>query len=149
MRQDTSGSTTRRTFVKYGLVSTGALIGSSSAAAAGESAADSNGPAAGSVGEGVMRAYQHTPDSPVTVREAIDWQPQGLEDAAGYVVAYDAAPSYQALLFTTADGDGDTGSESLGPGDSLSLGDVRGSPSGASQRYVTVGLEAAGAGADG
>ena len=143
MQKDTTGSTTRRTFVKYGLLSTGALAGTSSVGVAEEPLRDSDGLAERTVERGVMRAYQHTPNSRVTVRDAVDRQPSGLEDASGYVVAYDAAPSLQALLFTTAD-DGDGGESDSGPlesGDSLSLGGVRGAPSDASRRYVTVGLE--------
>lgn len=145
MRKDTSGSTTRRTFVKYGLLSTGALVGTASATADGESATEPTETAERSIERGVMRSYQHMPESAVTVREAVDWHPQGLAEATGHVVAYDAAPSFRALLFTTAGSSGDgaddeSGSDPLRPGDSLSLGDVHGSPETTSSQYVTVDL---------
>ncbi|QSW98889.1 hypothetical protein [Haloterrigena alkaliphila] len=142
MRKDTSGSTARRTFLKYSLVSTSTLVGTSSTGAAAETPRDPAGPADRTVERGVMRAYQYIPNSRVTVRDAVDRQPSGLEDAFGYVVAYDAAPSLQALLFTTADGGGgESDSRPLQSGDSLSLGGVQDAPSDASRRYVTVGVE--------
>lgn len=159
MRKDTSGSTTRRTFVKYGLLSTGALVGTSSAAADGESVIEPTETAERPIERGVMRSYQHMPESAVTVREAVDWHPQGLPETTGHVVAYDAAPSFRALLFTTAGGGGDDngdgggpGSDPLQPGDSISLGGVHGSPETTSSQYVTVDLgvdETAGSAVDG
>lgn len=161
MRQDTSGSTTRRTFVKCGLLSTGALVGTSSTGAADGSRTESTESAERPIEQGVMRSYQHIPDSAVTVGETVDWQPQGLAEATGRVVSYDAAPSFRALLFTTATGGGDgddgnsdnggPGSDPLQPGDSLSLGAVHGSPEAANSQYVTVDLavdETAGSSAD-
>ncbi|ELZ16892.1 hypothetical protein C477_14813 [Haloterrigena salina JCM 13891] len=150
MRQDTSGSTTRRTFVKCSLLSTGALVGTSSTGVADGSRPESTESAEQPIEQGVMRSYQHVPDSAITVGEPVDWQPRGLDEATGRVVSYDAAPSFRALLFTTAggtgdggDGDGDSGgsgSDPLQPGDSLSLGAVRGSPETANSQYVTVDL---------
>ena len=158
MRKDTSGSTTRRTFVKYGLLSTGALVGTSSVRADG-SRTESTESAERTIEQGVMRSYQHMPDSAVTVGEAVDWQPHGLTEATGRVVSYDAAPSFRALLFTTTDSTGDgggngdgSGFDPLQPGDSLSLGTVRGSPETANSQYVTVDLgidEIGGSTADG
>ncbi len=145
MYQDTSGSTTRRTFVKCGLLSTGALVGTSSARATDGARTESTESAARPIERGVMRSYQYMPDSAVTVRETVDWHPQGLAEATGHVVAYDASPSFRALLFTTADS-GDTGaddesdSDPLQPGDSLSLGGIHGSPETTSSQYVTVDL---------
>ncbi|NUB92154.1 hypothetical protein HTZ84_06780 [Haloterrigena sp. SYSU A558-1] len=161
MRQDTSGSTTRRTFVKCGLLSTGALVGTSSTGVADGSLTESTESAEQPIEQGVMRSYQHMPDSAITVGEPVDWQPRGLDEATGHVVSYDAAPSFRALLFTTAGGTGDggdgntdnggSGSDPLQPGDSLSLGTVRGSPAAANSQYVTVDLgvdETAGPSAD-
>ncbi|ADB60763.1 hypothetical protein Htur_1878 [Haloterrigena turkmenica DSM 5511] len=151
MRQDTSGSTTRRTFVKCGLLSSGALVGTSSTGTADGSRTESTESAVRPIEQGVMRSYQHIPNSAVTVGEAVDWRPQGLDEAAGRVVSYDAAPSFRALLFTTAggggdgddgnDNDGGSGPDLLQPGGSLSLGSVRGSPETATSQYVTVDLE--------
>ena len=134
MRQNMPGSTTRRTFVKGGLLSAGALVGTASTREA-ETTATPEPP----IERGAMRVYQYTPNSRVTVRESIDRHPQGLEEATGYAVAYDAAPSYRALLFLVGDG-AESGTDVLEPGESLSLGDVRGTST-ASRRYVTIGLE--------
>ncbi|WP_238717530.1 hypothetical protein [Natronorubrum halophilum] len=156
MQQDTSGSTSRRTFIKYGLATTGVLVGPSSAGAASGDArgnADSSRP----LEQGLMRSYQHIPNSQITVDDAITWQPTGLEGPyQTYVISYDHAPSYQALLFADDGRDGATpgpeGNGNGGPeteartgalrsGDTISLGSVWGSPSETNHRYVTVGLE--------
>ncbi|WP_436343684.1 hypothetical protein [Natronorubrum sp. FCH18a] len=164
MQQDTTGSTSRRTFVKYGLATTGAVLGPSSAGAASSDTriddpeTDSSRP----LERGVMRSYQYIPNSRVTIDDAVNWQPAGLERAyRTYAISYDHAPSYQALLFADDGRDGpgaegeserktvDEGSletenanDALQPGDTLSLGPVRGSPSETNRKYVTVGLEA-------
>ena len=89
-----------------------------------------------------MRSYQWTPGRRVTVDDAVEWQPAGLEGEYGsYVVSYDHAPSYQAFLFVPKPGDGGTEPAALQSGDSLSLGAVQGSPAEATTRYVTIGLE--------
>lgn len=161
MQQDTSGSTSRRTFLKYGLITTGTVLGPSSAGAASSEARvdDSKTDANQSLERGVMRSYQHVPNSQITIDDVVNWQPAGLEGTyRSYAISYDHAPSYRALLFAAAGRDGagsDSGSEhdgderaeiertndALEPGDALSIGSIRGSPSGAYSTYVTVGLE--------
>lgn len=170
MQQDTAGSTSRRAFVKYGLITTGAVLGPSSAGAASNDTRTDNPDADSSqpLEQGVMRSYQYMPNSRVTVDDAVNWQPAGLEGAyQTYVLSYDHAPSYQALLFANDgrdgvgaereseredDGDGsgkpetETANDALRSGDTLSLGSVRGSPSETNHTYVTVGLEDGGTG---
>lgn len=150
MHQDATGSTSRRTFVKCGLFSTGVFVGSATAAAGGSSSGRDDEPAAEPIDRGVMRPYQWTPDQRVTVDGAVAYRPARLEGPhRTYAVSYDRAPSYQALLFVPEpDGDGDVdpgGTDrsraGLEAGDSLWIGQARGSPSEASTGYVTVDLE--------
>lgn len=143
MHQDTSGSTSRRTFVKCGLLSTGVLVGASSAGAAGDSRAERDDAASErSIDAGVMRSYQWAAGQRVTVDDAVEWQPASLADEyRSYVVSYDRIPSYRAFLFVPESTDGETEPPSLPAGEALSLGAVRGSPAEADNRYVTVALE--------
>ena len=143
MQQDTAGSTSRRTFVKCGLLSTGVLVGSAGTGVAGDSRDGSDDAASDrSIEAGVMRSYQWTAGQRVTVDDAVEWRPAGLEgEYRSYVVSYDHAPSYQAFLFVPQSSGGETEPAPLQSGDSLSLGAVQGSPAETTNRYVTVGLE--------
>lgn len=131
MSEDT-WTTSRRAFVTYGAVSTGTLFGATGATAATESEPTDSEP----VEQGVMRPYQFTPGSRVTVVESgLDWQPARFDDAyQTNVVAYDHAPSYRAFLFTEPDA-------TLEPDRSFEFGSVQGSPGTADRQFVTVGLE--------
>lgn len=129
-----SWSTSRRTFVKYGAVSTGTLLGASGASAdAGSKPTDSSGEA---TDYGMMLPYQFTPGSQFTVVEPdLDWRSGRLEDAyQTNVIAYDHAPSYRAFLLTESE-------VTLESDRSFELGAARESPGAASQRFVTVGIE--------
>lgn len=133
MTEDSMRSTSRRTFVKYGALSTGALVG-----AAGPTAAVDDGstePADRSVDRGAMFPYQLTPGRRATVVESeLGWQPDRFEgERRTHVIAYDHVPSYRAFLFTDPD-------RSLEPERSVVVGDVRESPA-AGSGLVTVGLE--------
>ena len=143
MQQDTAGSTSRRAFVKCGLLSTGVLVGSAGTGGAADSRTESDDGASNrSIDAGVMRSYQWTPDRRVTVDDAVEWVPAGLEgEYRSYAVSYDHAPSYRAFLFVPTSGGGETEPPVLQAGDSLSLGAVQGTPAEATTRYVTVGLE--------
>ncbi|WP_222918973.1 hypothetical protein [Natrinema sp. SYSU A 869] len=127
-------STSRRTFVKYGAVSTGTLFGASGASA--DVGSGSTEPDAEPADHGVVHPYQFTPDSRFTVVESgLDWQPDRFSDTyQTNVIAYDHAPSYRAFLFTEPDA-------ALEPDQSLEFGAVQGSPGTAGRRFVTVGLE--------
>lgn len=129
-----SWSTSRRTFVKYGAVSTGTLLGASGASAeTGSRSADSSDE---TTDHGMMFPYQITPGSQFTVVESdLDWHPGRFEDSyQANVIAYDHAPSYRAFLLTESEA-------TLESDRSFELGAVRESPGAASQRFVTVGLE--------
>ena len=151
MHQDTTAATSRRTFVKCGLLSAGVFVGSASTGAVGDSGDDRDDAAsAQSLEAGVMRSYQCIAGQQVTVDEAVEWQPAGLEGGyRSYVVSYDHAPSYQAFLFVPESGPDDggepsgsgSGSAPLQTGDALSLGAVQGSPAESGAKHVTVALE--------
>lgn len=129
-----SWSTSRRTFVKYGAVSTGTLLGASGASAdPGPKPTDSSGE---TTHYGMMFPYQFTPGSQFTVVESdLDWRPGRFEDTyQAHVIAYDHAPSYRAFLLTESEA-------TLEPDRSFELGAVRESPEAAGQRFVTVDLE--------
>lgn len=157
MNEDTSGSTSRRTFVKYGAVSTGALLGSSSVTGASDPSIDTaddsdDGSSSNGVDRAVMFPYQHVPGSRFTVDDSLEWQPRSLEGPyQTYAITYDYAPSYQAYLFAD-EGDGDRSDDDadttdastrLQAGDAFSVGSVRGSPPDTKRSYVTVDLETA------
>ncbi len=127
-------SPSRRTFVTYGAVSTGTLLGLSMASADSES--DSIESDAGAVDYGGVRSDQFVPDSPVTVLEStLNWQPERFEDAhRTSVIASDHAPSYRAFLFTESD-------VTLESDQSLEFRVVRGTSESAGRRFVTVAFE--------
>lgn len=132
MTEDSMWSTSRRTFVKYGALSTGALVGASGPTAAVDADSGDRDPP---VDRGAMFPYQLTPGHRATVVESgLDWQPDRLEgERRTHVIAYDHVPSYRAFLFTDPD-------RSLEPERSVVVSDVRESPA-AGSGLVTVGLE--------
>lgn len=125
-------STSRRAFVKYGALTTGALVGASGPTAAVD--ADSEDPDR-TADRGAMFPYQLTPGRGATVVESgVDWRPDRLEgERRTHVIAYDHAPSYRAFLFTESD-------RSLDSDQSVVVGDARGTRT-AESGLVTVGLE--------
>lgn len=134
MSEDTRWSPSRRTFVKYGAVSTGTLLGTPGASADADSKSDD--PTDEAIDQGAMLPYQFTPNSRFTVVEPdLEWRPERLEGSyRTNVISYDHAPSYRALLLTEPDG-------TIEPNQSFGFRSVRGSFNAANRRYVTVGLE--------
>lgn len=125
-------SMSRRTFAKYGALSTSLLVGGSEPTAG---APRADGSERAKLEEGVMAPYQVVPGSRVTVVERdVGWQPQGIasHDRAS-VVRYDHAPSLRAILLTVAP---------LREDRSLALGEPREAVSEANRPLVTVGLDA-------
>lgn len=134
MSDNSLRSTSRRSFVKYGALSTGALVGAGGATTnvgvqSGESDDDP-------VKQGVMYPYQLTPERRATVVEAgLDWRADRFDEVyQANVIAYDHAPSYRAFLFTPA-------AATVEADQAIELGTVRGSPAADGTRFVTVGLE--------
>ncbi|WP_323173707.1 hypothetical protein [Natrialba sp. PRR66] len=130
MSENTQWSMARRTFVKCGAVSTGALLGTSGASARTDST--SREP----VDHGLLLPYQFRPGSRVTVAASeLDWQPDRFERSyQTNVITYDHAPSYRAFLFTEPN-------ETLAPAQSLEFSGVERSVQTAGRGVVTVGLE--------
>ncbi|ELZ01872.1 hypothetical protein C481_10137 [Natrialba asiatica DSM 12278] len=126
----------RRTFVKCGAVSTGALLGTSGASARTDST--SQEPETETVDHGLLLPYQFRPGSRVTVAASeLDWQPERFERSyQTNVITYDRAPSYRAFLFTEPNG-------ALAPAQSLEFSGVERSANAVDQGQgvVTVGLE--------
>lgn len=133
MRED-SWSTSRRTFVKCGAVTTGTLFGAAGASAATEpNSTDFDGESAD---YGLIRPYQLVPGTRFTIVESgLDWQPDQFENTyQTSVIAYDHAPSFRAFLFTASNAP-------LESGRSFEFGSVQGSSGVAAGPLVTVGLE--------
>lgn len=122
----------RRTFAKYGALSTGLLVGGSGTAA-GTPEEDAVSERSG-IGEGMMAPYQVVPESGVTVVERdIGWQPEGLEPYEACVISYDHAPSLRAVLLTD---------RPLRADRSLAIGEMREPVTETNRLLVTVGLDA-------
>lgn len=134
MNEETIRATSRRTFLTYGTLSTGLLVGASDSSAAVDAAPSDRDRTA--VDRGVMLPYQFAPNGRSTVVESdLGWRPERLADPyRTHVIASDRAPSYRAFLFTETTLERDR---------SLVVGPVRGAPSGPDGRFVTVELEAA------
>ncbi|ELZ03090.1 hypothetical protein C480_16769 [Natrialba aegyptia DSM 13077] len=122
----------RRTFVKCGAVSTGALLGTSGASAR----TDSKEPETEPADHGLLFPYQFRPGSRATVAASeLDWQPDRFERSyQTHVITYDHAPSYRAFLFTEPN-------ETLAPAQSLEFSGVERSAQTAGRGVVTVGLD--------
>lgn len=122
----------RRTFAKYGALSTGLLVGGSGTAAG---TPEEDAPSERSqIEEGMMAPYQVVPESRVTVDEPdIGWQPQGLESHGACVISYDHAPSLRAVLLTD---------RRLRANRSLVVGETREAVAETNRSLVTVGLDA-------
>lgn len=129
-------STSRRTFLKYGAVSTGTLLGTARAGA--DTGSESAGSGGEAIDHGILRSYQFTPEARFTVVESgLDWRPEQFEhDYRTSVIAYDHAPSFRAFLFTEPD----VGLES---DRSFTFTGVQEPPQTVGHRFVTVGLEPA------
>ncbi|WP_049924770.1 hypothetical protein [Halopiger djelfimassiliensis] len=134
-------STSRRTFVKCGLVSTGTIVGVSNAGTSADAEEDpEQGREAGSepaaVAErGVMFPYQFVPGSRFTVERRLESHTTRLgSEYRTHVIGYDHAPSFRALLFTGPDA-------FLEPERSFVLRDGRGLPE-TDRACVSVGIEA-------
>ncbi|ELY90735.1 hypothetical protein [Natrialba taiwanensis] len=133
MSENTRWPMARRTFVKCGAVSTGALLGTSGASARIDST--SREPETEPVDHGLLLPYQFRPGSRVTVAASeLDWQPERFERSyQTNVITYDHAPSYRAFLFTEPNG-------ILAPAQSLEFSGVERSAQAAGRGVVTVGL---------
>ncbi|AGB39539.1 hypothetical protein [Natronococcus occultus] len=125
-------SMSRRTFAKYGALSTGLLAGGSGTAAG---ATREDGPSErAEIEEGAIAPYQVVPGSRVTVlEEGVGWQPRGFDSYdRAHAISYDHAPSLRAILLT----DGP-----LRANRSLAIGEIRDAVSETNRALVTVGLD--------
>lgn len=135
MYSNDARSMSRRTFTKYGALSTGLIAGSPrTAASADRGDADREDADGEQPTEGAMAPYQVVPEAEATVVERdIGWRPQGLDSYdRAHAISYDHAPSLRAVLLT----DGPLRAER-----SVAIGTPREAVSETNRSLVTVGLD--------